>query len=494
MNTIRGMEISRRSFIKRAAVGVFGLSTLGVLRGPLAWARGQEAGLPTPQPVPAGYGTLFPTADQNGDEILALPKNFRYATFGKIGTPMTGGGVTPCNPDGMAAFPGPGGTIRLIRNHEVRNKPGQTQGVVGGPAFTKYDPLGVGGCVTLDYDPASGKVVRDFVSLNGTLVNCAGGYAFQDAAWISGEETVAGPAQGWARKHGYNFLVSATTNGAAVAIPLTAMGRFKHEAAVAAAESGIVYQTEDAGTGVGSGFYRFVPDRAADLAKGGRLQMLAIRGKPQFDARQGQRVDHKLAVEWIDIPNPDPDLEGGATGVFAQGYARGGCRFNRLEGLWRGANGGVFFSSTSGGNAKNRDTNADHYRGGYGQIWHYIPSAAEDTLCLVFESPGQGVLDSPDNICITPAGGLLICEDDAGFQDQDTHPLAPGITDVNRLIGLTRAGGPFEFAVNRLNNSEFAGACFDPSGHTLFVNIYGNGLPGSGMTCAITGPWRAGPL
>jgi hypothetical protein len=85
-------------------------------------------------------------------------------------------------------------------------------------------------------------------------------------------------------------------------------------------------------------------------------------------------------------------------------------------------------------------------------------------------------------------------EDDAGSQDGDTHPLAPGITDVNRLIGISLDGEAFEFAVNRLNDSELAGACFSPSGRTLFVNIFGNGSPGSGMTLAITGPWSAGPL
>jgi len=52
-----------------------------------------------------------------------------------------------------------------------------------------------------------------------------------------------------------------------------------------------------------------------------------------------------------------------------------------------------------------------------------------------------------------------LCEDDAS-QDRDTHPLAPGITDVNRLIGLTQAGEAFELAVNRYNDAEFAGACF----------------------------------
>jgi secreted PhoX family phosphatase len=87
-----------------------------------------------------------------------------------------------------------------------------------------------------------------------------------------------------------------------------------------------------------------------------------------------------------------------------------------------------------------------------------------------------------------------LCEDDAGAPDADMHPLAPGVTDVNRLIGLTPAGEAFEFAVNRLSDAEFAGACFSPDGRVLFVNIFGDATPGSGMSCAITGPWTRGAL
>jgi hypothetical protein len=48
--------------------------------------------------------------------------------------------------------------------------------------------------------------------------------------------------------------------------------------------------------------------------------------------------------------------------------------------------------------------------------------------------------------------------------------------------------------VNVLNNSEPAGACFSPDGEILFVNLFGDGTPGSGMTCAIWGPWERGPF
>jgi secreted PhoX family phosphatase len=99
---------------------------------------------------------------------------------------------------------------------------------------------------------------------------------------------------------------------------------------------------------------------------------------------------------------------------------------------------------------------------------------------------------------VTPQGGLLLAEDDASSEYEDSDPLAPGITNVNRLIGITAAGEAFKFAVNVLSASEMAGVTFSPDGETLFVNIFGRARfdedPLEGMTCAITGPWADGPL
>ncbi|MEO5703235.1 MAG: alkaline phosphatase PhoX [Gammaproteobacteria bacterium] len=489
-------EINRRTFLKRSAFlaggAVVSTSTLQILTSHSALAADNRRGR---SPQANSYGALAAVRDQNGDEILALPNGFRYTTFNKIGDALTAGGFVARNLDGMAAFPGPDGTVRLIRNHEVRNTPGNLIAAVGGPNATKYDALGVGGTVTIDYDPRHRRVVRDFVSLNGTIVNCSGGLAFNDAGWITSEETTAGPAQGWQKKHGYNFFVPVSANATVPAVPIPAMGRFSHEAAVADPNTGIVYQTEDAGSGRGSGFYRYLPVDPTDLLAGGILQMLMVTGRPRLDTRQGQTVGAALPAAWVTIADPDPDLEGGAARTFTQGFNQGGALFNRLEGIFRGEAGSVYFVATSGGDVKNGDVNSDGFAEGYGQVWQYTPtSSTGGELVLVFESTGQSVLDSPDNLCVTPSGGILLCEDDSGSVDGDTHPLAPGITNVNRLIGLTRDGEPFEFAVNRLNDSEFAGACFSPDGEILFVNVFGDGTPGSGMTCAITGPWRRGPL
>jgi uncharacterized protein len=432
------------------------------------------------------YGALEPKTDQDGRYVLALPRDFDYVTFSRIGDLMSDGNTCPRAHDGMTCLEGRGSLVRLIRNHEVWTSPGAFSDPdtfsMGGPADTRYDPLGVGGTVTLDFDLRKKRLVRDFISLNGSIMNCSGGRAWRGSGWISSEESVAGPTQGWGKKHGYNFFVPARANSPVPAVPLPWMGRFAHEATVADMR-GLLYETEDSGER--SGFYRATPTDPGNLYKGGKLEMLAIKGQPQANMAVGQAVGARLPVEWVTIDNPDPEHERRATRCWRQGLAKGGAAFNRLEGAFVGLDGhSIYFVSTSGGEKR------------YGQLWHYIPSDqldGKDQLVLVFESPAGSVLDSPDNICITPRGGILLCEDDES-EDGDGHPLAPGIADVNRLIGMGRMGEPFEFAVNVLNASELAGACFSPDGRVMFVNIYGDGSRGSGMTCAIWGPWERGPL
>jgi len=487
------VKMDRRSFLKRSSLtagGVVTAGTLNLLATHSAWARnndhdsrgGKDDCRPGRGKNPRkrqDYGALEPKPDQTGAMIVALPEGFEYVTFSRTGDPMSDGFATPAIHDGMAAFKGPDRTIRLIRNHELRNAAGNFAFGVVGPTSTRYDALASGGCTTIDYDPRYKQIVRDFISINGTLVNCSGGLAYKNVGWITSEETTSGPAQGYGKKHGYNFLVPAAAWGPSLTQPLTAMGRFAHEASLADNETGIVYETED--NGDSSGFFRFLPSDPVNLLAGGVLQMAKITGTTNYDTRTGQSEGEELPVEWVTIDNPDPDPVTSSNSCFAQGFAKGGARWNRLEGIFRGDDDSMYFVSTSGGNAK------------YGQLWKYQADRKGGTLELVFESPNGSVLDSPDNLCVTPSGGILFCEDDAS-NDADTHLLAPGITNINRLVGLGRHGEPFTFAVNIFSDSEFAGACFSPDGEILFVNIQGGNSTGSGMTLAITGPWRRGPL
>ena len=53
------------------------------------------------------------------------------------------------------------------------------------------------------------------------------------------------------------------------------------------------------------------------------------------------------------------------------------------------------------------------------------------------------------------------------------------------IRGVTNDGEFYTLAANAMNDSEFAGACFSPSGKTMFVNVQN-----PGTTLAITGPWQ----
>jgi uncharacterized protein len=477
-------SISRRSFIRRSMVlagGVFvapaalqGLTALGT-NGRVSAASGD-----------GGYGPLFPTADlRDGVERISLPEGFQYRSFGVAGTPMSDGNLTPLAHDGMAAYHD-GKLIRLVRNHEDRNTP--RKGSTAGDPTKKYDPLGGGGTTTLVIDPATRELVRDFISLNGTIVNCAGGPT-PWKSWLTCEETTVGTSQGWDKPHGYVFDVPVKANGPVHAIPHPAMGRFSHEAVAVDPRTWIVYETEDNGSD--SGFYRYIPRRRGKLAEG-TLEMLAIDGAPNYDTRTGQVLGLQLPVTWVTIPDPDPPAaETDQSAVFLQGFAAGGARFARLEGCWHGQR-SIFIVSTNGGDA------------GLGQVWEYRPRGRNTgTLTLIFESPSETVLDAPDNITVSPHGGLLLCED--GDAEQF-------------LRGITLSGAIFDFAENLQNDSEWAGATFiladghgdeddeDDGGHlTLFVNRQGptsgenppldpDNNDDTGMTFAIWGPWKTGAL
>jgi len=422
-------------------------------------------------PGAGGYGGLRAARARNtGEEILRLPEGFEYNVIGKTGTKMSDGSPTPAAHDGMAAFK-VNGELRLVRNHEINNGVGRDGAAFGDAAFA-YDAKAGGGTTTLIIDPKTRETVRDFVSLNGTLHNCAGGPT-PWGSWISCEETALGKSLikdergrergAFAQKHGYCFEVKAGADGAVKAAPLAAMGRFVHEAVAVDARTGVVYQTEDRGA---AGFYRFIPKQKGKLSAGGALQMLAIKGRRQFDLRTGQKAGQSLNAHWVDINEPDPpEGENSESAVYRQGLALGAATFARLEGCWQGDD-SVYFTSTSGGDKR------------LGQVWRYTPQGEDKgSLKLIFESPEEAVLDMPDNLCVSPNGGLIMCED--GHNEQYVR-------------GLTRRGQIFDFAQNILpgfEGHEFAGATFSPDGQTLFVNIQTPGI-----TLAIWGPWERGVL
>jgi hypothetical protein len=271
------------------------------------------------------------------------------------------------------------------------------------------------------------------------------------------------------------------------------MGLFRHEAVAIDPRTGFAYETEDCSPN--SGFYRFRPHdrsgRIGSLEAGGALEMLKVVGAPGADLRAALAGD-AYDVEWAAIADPAllPDdavgalLYFGPSGPYRQGEAGGGARFARLEGCWYSA-GSIWFVDTTGGAT------------GEGALWRYdspeTTGVATGRLTAVYVAEGRPGGDNPDNVTVSPRGGLVLCEDG-------------GNPEGTKLLGVTADGLAFSFAVNQIQLStsppgrpaiapgdyrprEFAGACFDPTGRWLFVNNY---FPG--ITFAISGPWARGPL
>ncbi len=429
-----------------------------------------------------GYGELrrSPTCPE-----LEIPEHFHVVRISEALRPAgtRPGLVVPNAFDGMASFRLPNGNVRLIRNHEM----GDPAGAAPPLAQRCYDPKATGGTTSLEVRIRGAgasrqiEVVDEFVSLAGTRVNCAGGPT-PWSSWLSCEENCAGPTHGFDRPHGYVFEVPAAATEAVEPIALRAMGRFVHEAVAVDPATGIVYETEDAwydperADRPGAGFYRFIPRRAGQLAEGGRLQIMAVQDRPRYLTARGQTAGTALSVTWVDIEAPDPDAaETEPTTVFREGLAKGAAIFARLEGAWYG-DGGIYLVSTNGGDAR------------AGQVFFYRPkSGNEGELTLVFESPAKEVLNAPDNICTTPRGGLVICEDGGG------ELYLRGLDRSGRIIDLARQS----IREGELPPREFAGVCFSTDGEVLFFNVQGD-MSARGkrpsVTYALWGPWVRGPL
>ncbi|WP_344324261.1 alkaline phosphatase PhoX [Streptomyces macrosporus] len=415
-----------------------------------------------------GYGPLVP--DPNG--LLDLPKGFRYRVLSREGDPMRSGeGPVPSNHDGMAALAGPGaGRVWLVRNHE--NKPnGGTHRVPAVEGLT-YDPEGRGGCTLLELS-RNDEVLSERVGIAGTAVNCAGGPT-PWGTWLTCEETEdkAG-TNGYAKDHGFVFEVGFRPGHRTVPEPLTALGRFQHEAVAVDPRTGVVYETEDAFDHPFGLFYRFLPDRPRggfdSLRAGGRLEAMRVPDVPDLSAvlEPGTAFDR---VEWVPVPDPQAK----ETPIRFQDFGRGGITHaQKLEGCYWGKESVYFVSSYA---RSSEGSAADHF----GQVWRYEPRRRRLTLVVVF-GPDTGVElpgESPDNICLAAGGGLMVCEDGGGAQ---------------HVYGVTRHGEVYALARNARNigtpeepeYGEFAGVTFSPDGRTMYVNCYE-----PGTTFAVTGPWR----
>ena len=449
--------VSRRQFMKGGAAG---LAFTAFAQRAGAFVNFDE-----------DYGALRVATDRStGLPLLRLPKDFQYASFGWTGQIMHDGIPTPGAHDGMAVVTSLNNRLRMIRNHELS---GVSSAV---PSPATYDPVAPGGCSVVSFNQRTGRWLESRMAIGGTVRNCAGG-ATPWGSWITCEETLDDYSDDGGKSHGWVFEVPAmrTPSGE----PIREMGRFSHEAVAVDPSTGFVYETEDA---TPSCFYKFEPDGPySDLTHGGRLYALKVVGVDHFvfDTPASFENGTSWDVEWVLIDDPQAKTESTA----AQGIARGAASFSRGEGAFYDS-GYIYFTSTDGGGVSE------------GQVYQYDPR--RERLTLIFESRDAAMLDNPDNIAVSPRGGIILCEDGDGDQ---------------RLVGLSLQGQVFDFALNDIrlsaedlaivdrifpgvaaaippddySGSEWAGATF--VGRWLFVNIQTPGI-----TFAITGPWEKGIL
>jgi secreted PhoX family phosphatase len=300
------------------------------------------------------------------------------------------------------------------------------------------------------------------------------------------------------------------------------MGRILHEAVAVDPHSGYVYETEDNRNL--AALFRYVSrrerrfpgrhDGLGGLRGGGTLQAARIRRvvrqavpgtleQANDTGLLNPDIGDEYELEWVNVSDPDAGPQvvagqpGGVTlGIIAgptfQALGQGCARMARGEGIWY-ADGKMFIVDTAAGT-----DSAGRPGRGEGALWELTLSTMR--LRAVFVSGDQAAANNPDNVTVSPRGGVILCEDGGGSTDS----FGTGA----RLLGLSDAGEAYIFCKNNLQLSaddvaaagktvpagdyrgfEFAGACFDAQGQTLFVNIQTPGI-----SFAITGPWLRGNL
>jgi len=461
-------DLTRRGFLGRTATTGLGIVFVGSIEAIL----GRDSVLAAPRSA-LGYGDLIP--DPAG--LLSLPPGFSYQIVAQAGvTPTTDGVPAASDPDGTGVFArGTGST--LVANHEIGGS--EPFGVPTVPGLT-YDPGARGGTSNIEVD-RFGNPLTEYASLAGTHNNCAGGKTPWQT-WLTCEETEQRMGGRFLQNHGYVFEVDPTSQAANLdksPVPLKFLGRFAHEAVAVDPGTSVIYETEDAGSPNGL-FYRWLPpagftggkDALRTLAQSpggdtaGQLQAMGCYlGSTHIpDLSLATLPGTRYKVQWIEVPDRDA-VTVSVRRQFAEDQI---TRSRKLEGAWFGDGGAYFvasFARQSDGSAVDHD----------GQVWFYNPAQESVTLVTIFgvnlnPEVEADNYDGPDNITVSPYGGVILAEDGEG---------------LSHLVGVTDQGKSYPIARNELNDSEFAGPGFSADGSVLFVSIQS-----PGHTFAITGPWR----
>lgn len=432
-------EMLRQSFLGLGFVGIGGgLTACGDSAPGSSLLPPVNPGTPGPAPSARGRLVIPPLATTPDENNLLIPQGFKSRVIARANTLVPGTNfLWHTDPDAGATFAAPDGGWVYVSNREF---------LPGGSNAIRFD--------------AQGNIVSAYNVLSGLLsrFNCGGGVT-PWGTWLSGEETDIGYI--WeADPFDTTGLSSTRWDGC---------GTFTHEAATVDASTNIFYLTEDVSD---SAFYRFVPatpNIGGVPSTTGTLQALKIIGVTQEQLDAGG-AKGPWPVEWVDIANPNPlqlpELPAALQPQMptrTQGQALGAAAFDGGEGVWY--QGGIVYFTTKGDR----------------RVWAHDVAAA--TLEVIYDDFGidNPIIDSVDNIVLTPGGDIVIVEDKSDASQQATAIQPDGsIAVLVQLVGQ--------------DDSEVTGPAFSPDGRFFYFSSQrgpgaGAQVGTAGITYCIEGPW-----
>ena len=394
----------------------------------------------------------------------------------------------------MGAFPAPNGNVMLVRNHEI-NGPGAPFGDAS-PGVRRAGPR--------RHDDGRGHQFGEVVECLHQPQRHAEELlrrAHAVGLWITlrgdGQRPDVGPdftgvseRRPDASAHGFIFEVPA--GGQSNREPITAAGRFAHEA-VAFDPAGRASSTSPRTTSASRPASTATspttnPMETGHLANGGQLQMLAVRGQPNANLAASQRNGRRIRSSGSTSPIPNPTFPytpGDRTHDQQRRSTSSATRAGPGCGVLLASRGRASTTTASSTSRRPRaaarrrpaPTPSRGYGNGSGQVWAYRHRRPGACTC-VYESPGPDVLDFPDNITTSQRGH------DRAVRGQHQRQLPPRPDPATASCSTSPSTG-WSAARRHAPTTSSPGATFSPDGDTLFVNIQAS----DGMTFAIWGPW-----